>query len=252
MNDTMTLAERADALEHRMMRELDAIIVKSRLFNLADGDMSIPNGPALLAQNPGKHMLMGDDPRLPKMPERPTLMDFFKYRFGPASHLLQSARHAVRAGMDEKIVMACLVHDIGVIGFIRADPGYWGAQRVAPYVDEEVSWAIRAHQALRFYPDESVGYSYPEQYVRLFGDDYKPEPYVEGAFKEALNHKWYMTRRLTSFNVLSAFEPSVVVHLEDFVDILGRNFRQPEEGLGFDNSPVAHMWRTLMWPTRFL
>src|SRR5215468_490994 len=58
MNDTMSLAERADALEHRMMRELDAIIVKSRLFNLADADMSTPNGPALLAQNPGKHMLM--------------------------------------------------------------------------------------------------------------------------------------------------------------------------------------------------
>ena len=100
MNDMMTLAERADALEHRMMRELDAIIVKSRLFKLADGDMSTPNGPALLAANPGKHMLMGDDPRLPKMPEKPTLMDFFKYRFGPANHLLQSARHAVRAGMD--------------------------------------------------------------------------------------------------------------------------------------------------------
>jgi len=91
MNDVMTLAERADALEHRMMRELDAIIVKSRLFNLADGDMSIPSGPALLAANPGKYMLMGDDPRLPEMPPRPTLVDFFKYRFGPANHLLQSA-----------------------------------------------------------------------------------------------------------------------------------------------------------------
>ena len=156
MNDTMTLAERADALEHKMMRELDAIIVKSRLFNLADGDTSSPNGPALLAANPGKYMLMGDDPRLPKMPERPILMDFFKFRFGPANHLLQSARHAVRAGMDEKVVLACLVHDIGVIGFIRADHGYWGAQMVAPYVDEEVAWAVRAHQALRFYPDESV------------------------------------------------------------------------------------------------
>jgi hypothetical protein len=66
-----------------MMRELDAITVKSRLFNLADGDMTIPNGPALLAANPAKSMLMGDDPRLPRMPARPTLMDFFKYRFGP-------------------------------------------------------------------------------------------------------------------------------------------------------------------------
>src|SRR6516162_7436671 len=111
MNDVMSLAERADALEHKMMRELDQMIyVKSRLFSLADGDVSIPNAAALLAANPGKKFVMGDDPRLPKMPERPTLIDFFKYRFGPANHLLQSARHAVRAGMDEKVVLACLLH----------------------------------------------------------------------------------------------------------------------------------------------
>ena len=136
-----------------MMRELDdQIYVRSRLFNLADGDTSIPNtAAAVLAQNPGKKFCMGDDARLPKMPERPTLIDFFKYRFGPANHLLQSARHAVKAGMDDKVVLACLLHDIGVIGFIRADHGYWGAQLVEPYVDEETSWAIRAHQALRFY-----------------------------------------------------------------------------------------------------
>ena len=151
MNDTMTLAERADALEHRMMCDLDAIIVKSRLFSLADGDTSTANGPALLAANPGKYMLMGDDPRLTKMPRQPTLMDFFKYRFGPANHLLQSARHAVRAGMDEKVVLACLLHDIGVIGFIRADHGYWGAQMVAPYVDEEVGRACRARGVHRCY-----------------------------------------------------------------------------------------------------
>jgi len=27
-----------------------------------------------------------------------------------------------------------------------------------PYVSEKVSWAIRHHQALRFYADSSVGY----------------------------------------------------------------------------------------------
>jgi hypothetical protein len=42
------------------------------------------------------------------------------------------------------------------------------------------------------------------------------------------------------------------VNLDDFVDIIGRNFKQPKEGLGLDNSPSAHMWRTMMWPTRFL
>src|ERR1700722_11582420 len=252
MNDTMTLAERADALEHKMMRELDAIIVKSRLFNLADGDTSIPNGPALLAQNPGKHMLMGDDPRLPKMPEKPTLMDFFKYRFGPANHLLQSARHAVRAGMDEKVVLACLLHDIGVTGFIRADHGYWGAQLIAPYVDEEVSWAIRAHQALRFFPNESVGYKYPEMYVRLFGEDFEPEAYIKRDYEIARKHKWYMTARMICVNDLYAFEPGVDPKLEEFTDIIGRNFRQPEEGLGWDNTPASHMWRTIMMPTRAL
>jgi hypothetical protein len=252
MNDTLSLAERADALERQMMQELDAIIVKSRLYTLADGDTGMPNGVALLAANPGKYMLMGDDPRLPKMPERPNLIDFFKCRFGPANHLLQSARHAVRAAMDEKVVLACLLHDIGVIGFIRADHGYWGAQLVEPYVDEEVSWAIRAHQALRFYPDESVGYSYPEAYVRNFGPDYRPDPYIEEEYQRARNHKWYMTARMITVHDIYSFDPNVTVELEEFTDVIGRNFRQPKEGLGFDNSPVAHMWRTLIRPTKYL
>ena len=46
--------------------------------------------------------------------------------------------------------------------------------------------------------------------------------------------------------------PNVKVELEEFTDVIGRHFRQPEEGLGFDDSPSAHMWRTIMWPTRYL
>lgn len=183
---------------------------------------------------------------------RPTLLDFFTYRFGPANHLLQSATHALKAGCEEKVILPCLLHDIGVIGFIRAGHGYWGAQLVEPYVDEETSWAIRAHQALRFYPDEAFGYEYPEMYVRLFGEDYKPEPYIEEAYKKARAHKWYGTARLITVNDIYSFDPDAKVSLDDFVDIIGRNFRQPQEGLGFDDSPVAHMWRTLIWPTKAL
>ena len=40
--------------------------------------------------------------------------------------------------------------------------------------------------------------------------------------------------------------------LEEFTDIIGRNFRQPEQGLGFDNSPVAHMWRAMIRPAKYL
>ena len=153
MNDTVTLSQRADALEEQMSRELDLIVIKSRLYTLADGDLDPPpNTYELMKQNPKARVLMGDDPRLPPMPAQPTLMDFFKFRFGPCMHLLQSARHAVKAGLGDRMVLACLLHDISTIGFIRGDHGYWGAQLVEPYVDAEITWAIRAHQVLRFYP----------------------------------------------------------------------------------------------------
>jgi len=61
-----------------------------------------------------------------------------------------------------------------------------------------------------------------------------------------------MTSRLVTVNDLYSFEEGVVVDIDDFTDIIGRNFKQPKEGLGFDNSPVAHMWRSMIWPNNFL
>ena len=249
----MTLSERADELEEQMMHELNQkIATKSVLFGMGDGKVEIQSGNDLLAQNAGKYFLMGADKRLPEMPEKPTLIDFFQRRLASTAHLLQSAKHALKNGLSEKTVLACLLHDIGVVSFIRCDHGYWGAQLIEPYVDEEVSWAIRMHQALRFFPDESVGYKYPDQYIKLFGPDYRPEPYIEEEYKRARNHKWYMTSRMITVNDIYSFDPNAKVELEEFTDIIGRNFRQPKEGLGWDNTPASHMWRTLNWPTRFL
>src|ERR1700733_11661494 len=102
MNDTPTMSQRADALEEQMSRELDYIVVKSRLYSMAEGDMGpAVNANAIMAKNPNARVLMGDDPRLPAMPENPTLMDFFKYLFGPAAHLLQRAKHAMKGGLPE-------------------------------------------------------------------------------------------------------------------------------------------------------
>src|SRR5579863_2738014 len=252
MNDAMSLSEQLDAIETEKMRHLDVIITKSALFTMADGQMQEGVGNALLKRFPGKYFLMSDDPRLPKMPERPTLIDFFKLRFGPAQHLLQSARHARNAGCDEKIILACLLHDISVLAYIRGDHGYYGAQLVEPYVDEEVSWAIRTHQALRFFADEDAGYAYPDQYKRFFGPNYKPEPYIFEEYERARKHRWYGTARTICVNDIYSFDPNVRVSLDEFVDVIGRNFRQPKEGLGFDGSPVAHMWRSINRPTRFL
>jgi len=245
----MTTLEKAEAAEHALSQELDRVVVKSVIYTSGDRD---PRQPAVRPPDQGRLFMMGHDARLPKMPERPTLLDFFTYRFGPANHLLQSARLAQKNGVSEKIVLACLLHDIAITGFIRADHGYWAAQLVEPYVDEEVAWAIRYHQALRFYPDESVGYKYPELYLKLFGADYTPDAHIERDYKFARDHKWYMSSRLICVNDLYSFDPGAQVALEEFTDVVGRHFRQPTEGLGFDNSPSAHMWRTMNWPTRYL
>jgi hypothetical protein len=69
----------------------------------------------LMAQlGPDTVFMMGDNPALTKMPEKPKLLDFFRHRFTPftRNHLLQSANVALQSGMEEKVVLACLLHDI--------------------------------------------------------------------------------------------------------------------------------------------
>jgi hypothetical protein len=167
--------------------------------------------------------------------------------FATAPHCLQSATRALRAGLDEELVLACLLHDVGM-GVARPDHGWWGAQLIEPYVAEKVSWAVRYHQALRFYPDPSVGYEYPEIYRDLFGADYRPPAYIEAAYRRARSHRWYMAARtITLFDDYS-FDRDAPLNLDPFLDIIGRHFRQPPEGLGNDASPTAHMWRTIIDP----
>jgi hypothetical protein len=211
---------------------------------------------ALMAQarGPDALVMMGDNPALPVMPERPALKHFFALRLSKTgtNHMLQSATLAREHGLDEKVIMACLLHDIAIAGLISANHGYWGAQMVAPYVDEEVAWAIQKHEALRYFADESVGYSYPQAYIEYFGPDYRPPAYLCREAEEARKHRWYMTSRLITINDIYSFDPDAVVDFSEFEDVIGRNFRQPAEGLGFDGSPVAHMWRTMIWPNNFL
>ncbi len=210
---------------------------------------------AFLAKTDAEHVfMMGDNPALPRMPAVPSLLDFFKLRFTPLTrrHLLTSAKAALDEGQEEKIVLAALLHDIANGCLIRSDHGYWGAQLIAPYVDPEVAFAVQYHQPLRYFADESVGYAYPESYHRFFGADYVPPAYIQQAAETAKAHKWYMSARLVTLYDRYFFDDLAEPEAELFTDIIGRHFRQPVEGLGFDNSPTAHMWRTMIWPNNFL
>ena len=209
----------------------------------------------LLARMDDAHVfMMGDNPALPRMPERPRLLDFFTHRFDDFTrrHLLVSGKRALDDGLDEKVVLACLLHDISNACLIRADHGYWGAQMIAPYVDEEIAWAVRYHQPLRYFADESAGYAYPDSYLRFFGPDYRPPDYIRRDADAARAHRWYGTARAVTIYDTYFFEPVDAVDPALFTDIIGRHFREPADGLGFDGSPVAHMWRTMIWPNNFL
>ena len=241
----MTVDQKADALEDALSDELDVMIV-------TPGAFARPQFPIAPDTFPKGRVQMHAEPRLPQMPDKPTLVDFFKLRWAPASHVLQSAALARRNGYDDRIVLACLLHDISVHGLIRTDHGYWTAQLMEPYVHAEVAFAIRYHQALRFFPDPEAGYEYPANYLKWFGEDYLPPGYIQRDYEYARAHKWYKAARQVTLNDLYAFDPDANPKIEDFEDIIATEFRQPEEGLGFDQSPVAHMWRTMIWPNNFL
>src|ERR1041385_7019866 len=246
---TMSHEARAEALEHYMSDLLDE--------PADDTPEKFPKAADLEAQIETKASRRGvgaifvanreNVKRLPPMPARPTLLAFYKLRFATVNHCLQSANDAHKKGEPEEIVLACLLHDV-VQTLMRTDHGWWGAQMFEPYVSEKVTFAIRYHQALRFYPDHAAGYEYPDLYKRMFGEDYTPPPHIEAAYKYARNHKLYGAARAVTVHDLYAFDPNAKVSMDPFADIIGRHFKQPKEGLGNDNSAVAHFWRTMIVP----
>lgn len=256
--DRMDSEARADALENHMMSQLNKALSSYPGLQPADAK-KYPTAAEVEAQIETRHYRLGvgklliagqgqNVKKLPPMPANPMLLDFFKLRFtGTGAHVLQSATLAKKNGMSEEIILACLLHDV-VQEIIRTDHGWWGAQLFEPYVSEKVIFAIRYHQALRFYADPSVGYEYPDLYRVLFGSDYVPPPYIEATYQMVRKHKWYMEPRMVAVNDLYAFDPGAVVTIDPFLDIIGRHFKQPKEGLGNDGSPVAHMWRTIARP----
>jgi len=249
--EAMDSETKAEALEHYMVEKLDAgaasgLTLGEEQIVASAEDATVRRGVGSLfaPRGPADNRKM---PVLADMSAKPTLLEFYEKRFAPANHVLQSATRALKTGMSEEIVMACLLHDV-VQNLVKVDHGWWGAQLVEPYVSEKVTWAIKYHQALRFYPDSAHGYEYPELYTRIYGKDYEPQPHIKQAYEFARNHKWYFEARMVTVNDLYAFDPNAKVSIEPFIDVIGRQFKQPKEGLGHDNSPTAHMWRTMMFP----
>lgn len=256
----MSHEARADALEDALLaRSNGAALAAAAAAPATAAAKKYPTVAELAAQVPDLPRRRGTGaifygqengklPLLPKMPAKPTLVDFFNLRFQRTSnHVLQSATLALKNGADEEVVLACLLHDT-VQELMRSDHGYWGGQLYGGYVSDRTQFGIKYHQALRFFADEKVGYQMPDFYNNAFGIDYVPVPHVQRDYEMVRKHKWYDVPRAVTVNDLYAFDANAKVSLDPFIDIIGRHFKQPKEGLGNDNSPNAHMWRTLANP----
>src|SRR5688572_28998170 len=144
--------ERAEALEHFAENRLNELAAQGNgSAGQAAQDRPFPTVAELEAQvetrttRRGLGNIFGNGRtnvrRLEKMPDKPTILDFFRLRFQPATHVLQSAKRALDTGMKEEVILACLLHDVA-LNLMHVDHGWWGAQMFEPYVPEKTSFAI--------------------------------------------------------------------------------------------------------------
>ena len=157
----MTPSAKADALEAHQQQRLNEAAAQSlagKFPTVAEIEAQIDKSPVRRGVGNLFVARRGNVQRLAPMPAKPTLVDFFKLRFmATSNHVLQSANRAMSNGMSEEIVLACLLHDV-VQELVKVDHGWWGAQLFEPYVPQKTAFAIRYHQALRFYADPANGY----------------------------------------------------------------------------------------------
>ena len=103
MKQEKSLSQLADEHEYQEIKALEnRVLYHSPLYHLENGE--IPRKEADSFGTWTHLRMMGEDPRLPKMPEKPTLLDFMKLRFnvGIQQHLLQSGNLALKNGCSEK------------------------------------------------------------------------------------------------------------------------------------------------------
>ncbi len=128
--------------------------------------------------------------------------------FPAANHVLQSATRAMKTGMSEEIILACLLHDVVHVAD-QARPrlvGRAALRALHPGEDRRSRSAITRRCAST--PTPKPATSIPDLYHRIFGVDYTPPPHIEATYKMIRNHKWYMEPRLVTVNDLYAFDPN--------------------------------------------
>ena len=132
------------------------------------------------------------------------------YQVTRYQHSLQAATRAYRAGEDEEMVVAALLHDVGDV-FAPANHSEVSAAMMRPYVSDRVYWIIKHHGLFQ-------GYYYNHHY----GEDRN----LRDRFKD---HEWYddTVRFCADYDQVSfdpAYDPEP---LEFFEPMVRRQLAEP-------------------------
>jgi len=132
------------------------------------------------------------------------------YQVTRYQHSLQAATRAYRAGEDEEMVVAALLHDVGDV-LAPANHSEVAAAMLRPYISHRVYWIIKHHGLFQ-------GYYYNHHY----GEDRN----LRDCFKE---HEWYedTVRFCADYDQVSfdpAYDPEP---LEFFEPMVRRQLAEP-------------------------
>ena len=133
------------------------------------------------------------------------------YQVSRYQHSLQAATRAHRAGEDEEMVVAALLHDVGDV-LAPANHSEVTAAMLRPYISDRVYWIIKHHGLFQ-------GYYYSHHY----GEDRN----IRDRFKD---HEWYedTVRFCADYDQVS-FDPTFDPEpLEFFEPMVRRQLAEPK------------------------
>ena len=107
--ETMSPEDKAEELEHYMIHMLEEEHAEKEEPLSEDEVAELEEQERTSRRGTGS--LFSSMRELEPIPENATLEDFFRLRFAPARHVLQSANHALMTGQPERTILACLLHD---------------------------------------------------------------------------------------------------------------------------------------------
>jgi hypothetical protein len=158
--------------------------------------------------------------------------------FHQGHHALQSAEWALEHDCDDEVVTAAFLHDYGKL-INRRKHSWFSAEMMRPYVSERVYFMIQVHF--------DIGHLLMDREPWFSAPCFAPEANrldLEERLQWIRNHEWFKGAALVCKAEIEARTPKRCPDvIGDLRKVLGRTFKLPRQGLGYDHSSAAELWK---------